>query len=127
MNVVGRGPLYKDLHADGAADDLLARIRESLAAADPLVWVQRIKLACRPKVDLKERANQGDLLAEVLTVAKSYSEGAADLSELKAGALDELWQNNRAKKVLAELDDDWIREILADAELLCLDLLEDDE
>ena len=127
VNVVGRGPLYKDLRADGAAADLLARIRESQEASDPLVWVQRIKLSCRPDVDLEERANQGDLLAEVLTVAKSYSDGTADLSGLKAAALDELWENNRAKKVLAELDDDRIREILNEAGLLCLDLLEDEE
>lgn len=127
VNIVGRGPLYKDLHADGAADDLLARVREDWAAAEPLVWVQRIKLACRPDVDLKVRANQGDLLAEVLTVANGYSNGAANLSDLNAATLDELWQNNRVKKVLTELDDDSVREILTEAQLLCLDLLEDEE
>lgn len=127
VKVEGRGPLYKDLHAQGAADDLLARIRESLAASDPPVWVQRIELDCRPEVDLEERANRGDLLAEVLTVAKEYGAGAAGLYQLQAAALDELWANTRAKKALVELDVDLIREILAAAELLCLDLLEDDE
>jgi exonuclease SbcD len=127
LNITGRGPLYRDLHVDGAADELLVRIREDWAAAEPLVWVQRIKLACRPDVDLKARARQGDLLAEVLAVANGYSDGAANLSDLSAAALDDLWQNNRAKKVLTELEDDRIREILTEAELLCLDLLEDEE
>lgn len=127
LKVQGRGPLYKDLHAEGSAEDLLARVRESRAGTDPLVWVQRIELDCRPDVDLEERAKQGDLLAEVLTVAKEYSADTAGLYELKTAALDELWENNRAKKALAELDDEGIREVLADAELLCLDLLEGDE
>ncbi len=127
LKLQGRGPLYKELHAEGAAGDLLLRIRESWAGADPIMWVQRIELDCRPDVDLDERAKQGDLLAEVLTVAKEYSADTAGLSRLKAAALDELWQNNRARKALTELDDDAIRAVLSEAELLCLDLLEGDE
>ena len=60
-------------------------------------------------------------------MAKEYSADTAGLHELKDAALDELWENSRAKKALTELTDDRIREILAAAELLCLDLLEGDE
>ena len=127
VRIEGRGALYKDLRAEGADDDLLARVRESLASSDPLVWVQRIELDCRPEVDLEQRAQQGDLLAEVLTVAKEHGASPEGLDRIETGALDTLWQNNRARKALAGLDRDQIREILAGAELLCLDLLEDDE
>lgn len=126
LKVLGRGPLYSDLHAEDAGDDLLLRLRDRFSGLDPLVWVQRIEMNCRPEVDLAERAGRGDLLAEVLTVAQEHSASTEGLAQLKAAALDALWENSRARKALAKLDDAQIREILDEAKLLCLDLLEDD-
>ena len=127
VRIEGRGVLYKNLRVEGAGDDLLARVRESLASSDPRVWVQHIELDCRPEVDLEQRAQQGDLLAEVLSVAKEHGASAEGLDRIKTGALDNLWQNNRVRKALAELDEEQIRRILTEAELLCLDLMEDNE
>lgn len=123
----GRGPLYRDLRVEGAADELLVRLRDRFADLVPLVWVQRIEVNCRPEVNLAERAQQGDLLAEVLTVAKELGASTDGLEQLKATALDELWENSRAKRVLNELAGDEIQGILAEARLLCLDLLEDEQ
>ena len=125
LKVEGRGPIYRDLHVEGAEEELLSRLRDRFAGSNPLVWAQRIELNCRPEVDLAERAKRGDLLAEVITVARGHADTPEGLAQLKAAALDELWENGRAKKALAELDQDKIREIVAEAELLCLDLLED--
>ncbi len=127
LKVEGRGPLYGELHAESAAGDLLARLRERFVELDPVVWVQHIELACRPEVDLAKRAEQGDLLAEVLTVAKEYRTGADGFDQLKVAALNGLWENGRAQKLLSQLNDDQIRRIIDEAELLCLDLLEADE
>lgn len=127
LRIEGRGPLYGVLHAESAVEDLLTRLRERFAGLEPWVWVQRIELDCRPEVDLGKRAEQGDLLAEVLTVASEYSSSAEGLDRLEAAVLDDLWKNTRAHRTLAQLGPDHIREILAEAELLCLDLLENDE
>lgn len=127
LRIEGRGPLYGVLHAESAVEDLLTRLRERFAGLESWVWVQRIELDCRPEVDLGKRAEQGDLLAEVLTVASEYSSSAEGLDRLEAAVLDDLWKNTRAHRTLAQLGPDHIREILAEAELLCLDLLENDE
>jgi hypothetical protein len=89
--------------------------------------VQRIELNCLPQVDLQQRSEQGDLLAEVLTLAKECAGSTEGLHQIKVDALDDLWQNTRATKWLSELDDDRICKILDEAKLLCLDLLEEDE
>jgi DNA repair exonuclease SbcCD nuclease subunit len=125
--IEGRGPLYKELRSEGAEGELLQRIRQNLESSDPLIWVQRIELNCLPQVDLQQRSEQGDLLAEVLTLANECAGSTEGLHQIKADALDDLWQNPRAKKGLAQLDDDRIRKILDEAKLLCLDLLEEEE
>jgi len=127
LRVEGRGPLYGDLHADGARDELLAHVRERFAGDDPIVWVQRIDTDCRPVVDLDKRASRGDLLAEILTVAREYRDDPDLLvAELRSKVTDQLWQNSRAKSSLDPIDDELLNDILGEAELLCLDLLEDD-
>jgi len=127
ISIEGRGPLYKELRNEGAEAELLQRIRQNLESSDPLIWVQRIELNCLPQVDLQQRAEQGDLLAEVLTLANETAESPAGLQRIEADALDDLWKNPRAKKGLAPLDDADIRKILDQAKLLCLDLLEEEE
>jgi len=127
IRIEGRGPLYKELRSEGAEGELLQRIRQNLESSDPLIWVQRIELNCLPQVDLQQRSEQGDLLAEVLTLANECAGSTEGLHQIKANALDDLWQNHRAKKGLAQLDDDRICKILGEAKLLCLDLLEEDE
>jgi hypothetical protein len=127
ISIEGRGPLYKELRNEGAEAELLQRIRQNLESSDPLIWVQRIELNCLPQVDLQQRAEQGDLLAEVLTLANETAESPAALQRIEADALDGLWKNLRAKKGLAPLDDADIRKILDQAKLLCLDLLEEEE
>jgi DNA repair exonuclease SbcCD nuclease subunit len=125
VEVPGRGPLYGDLRKAEAEPELLARVRERYSDTEPLVWVQRLRVACRPSVDLAKRAAQGDLLAEVLAVGQEYAAESAKLDELGAEVLGKLWDNARAKKGLESLDPEALRELVFEAQLLCLDLLEE--
>jgi hypothetical protein len=125
VEVTGRGPLYGDLRKAEAEPELLARVRERYSDTEPLVWVQRLRVACRPSVDLAKRAAQGDLLAEVLAVGQEYAAESAKLDELGAEVLGKLWDNARAKKGLESLDPEALRELVFEAQLLCLDLLEE--
>ena len=123
--VDGRGPLYGDLRAEDAADHLLERIRERFDGEAPFIWVQRVDIDARPEIDLADRAKRGDLLGEVLTAAREYREEDG-LSGLYEQALAECWGNTRVKKALDPPSAERLAALLTEAELLCLDLLEDD-
>ena len=69
---------------------------------------------------------QGDLLAEVLAVGQECSEGGEALEGLTDEVVDRLWRNSRADKWLEPLPPEALGELLLEAQLLCLDLLEED-
>ena len=121
----GRGPLYYDLGREAIAADLLERTRKTGMAADPLVWVQAIENRTRPEVDLDRRAKSQDLVGQMLTVSRELAAGA--IEEKLAPALAALYEDGQGRRALKPPTADDLKEILADAELLCLDQLEKDE
>ncbi len=127
VSLVGRGALHGSLRRDESGEQLLERLRERFSGENPFLWVQRLAIESRPRVDLAERMGRQDLLSEVLATGREYRESAGGLRSLHDEALAELWENSRVTK--AKLDqpgDDQVRSILQEAELLCLDLLEDE-
>lgn len=128
LSIAGRGPLHGELRHDGTAGQLLERVRERFSNEDPFVWVQRIGIDSRPQVDLDERLGRQDLLAEVLATAKECRDAPGGLAALYRAALADLWDNSRVSKTrLERLTDEQIGAMLREAELLCVDLLEDSE
>lgn len=127
ISIAGRGSLHGELRRDGAAGQLLERVRERFSGEDPFVWVQRISIDSRPVVDLAERMGRKDLLAEVLTTGKQSREAPDGLASLYRGALAQLWGSSRMSgNHLDRPTDEQIEAILTEAELLCLDLLEEE-
>lgn len=132
LRVVGRGPLCGELSRRNTVADLLERARQTGLAADPVVWVQELEPACRPEADLEQRRRVDDLLGRVLRIAADLrapgggagaGDGASPATAL-APALAELFENARAERVLGRPDTGELLRLLAQAELLCLDLLE---
>lgn len=127
ISIAGRGPLHGELRRDGVADQFLERVRERFSDEDPFIWVQRIGIESRPVVDLAERMGRKDLLAEVLATAKECRDSSEGPSALYQGALADLWDNSRVSRArLGKPTDEQVDSILQEAELLCLDLLEDE-
>ena len=128
VRLAGRGALHGELRREGAIDQLQERLRERLAGREPFVWVQRLTAETQPKVDLEERRQREDLLAEVLSIAREYREEPGALDRLVEEALGELWGNARVEKAqLAPATEEEVAEVLREAELLCLDHLEPDQ
>ena len=128
VRLTGRGALHGELRREGAIDQLQERLRERLAGREPFVWVQRLRAETQPQVDLEERRQRGDLLAEVLTIAHEYREEPGALNRLREEALGELWGNARVEKAqLVPPTEEDVVEVLREAELLCLDHLEPDQ
>jgi len=122
LRLVGRTALYADLARAGQLTDLLERVRERHLAESPFAWVERIEVACLPEMDLVQRRKSPDLAGEVLRIAEEIRSGQT--TEPLTEVLLPLYGNTRAKKALNDLDEEGLRRLLAEAELLCVDGLE---
>jgi exonuclease SbcD len=120
----GRGPLHRDLARDASARELLARVRDRYVRSSPFVWVEELTIACQPEIDLEERSRAEDLLAQVLRASGEIRQGDEFLERLYAEALSRLFENTRAEKALEPLSREEKLRLLEDAELLCVDRLE---
>jgi hypothetical protein len=128
VSLTGRGALHAELRREGAVVELQKRLRERMGGRDPFIWVQRLVAETRPEVDLEDRRQRGDLLAEVLTIAREYEAEDGALSKLFEEALTELWDNPRVDKAqLGRPTEEDVATLLREAELLCLDHLEGEE
>jgi len=125
ITLAGRGPLYPALRQEDTLAGLVERLREDHQDRTPFVWVQELALACRPETDLNKRRMAGDFLAEVLATAQLIREEGADgYARLRDNALASILKPARIGRIVGLLDDREMEALLAEAELICLDLLE---
>lgn len=125
ISVEGRGALYRELRSPDMEEQLGNRLREQFSHRDPFAWLQQLQIACRPEVDLSERATRGDLLAEVLTVAQEFAKSDEAMEELYTSALTACWEHTGVKSALTKPTSEELTAFLTEAQLLSLDLLED--
>ncbi len=123
VSIGGRTALSHALARKDADRELLERLREQVAGVEPFVWVEALDVAVRPEIDLDERRQGEDLLAEVLTIAAEVRAGPDGLARVR-DALAELYRNPRAARALDELTDEEVAALVAEAEMLCVDRLE---
>lgn len=144
VRLVGRGPMHRSLSRPGIRESLLTVVREDLGEALPFAWVESIRDETRPLIDLEQRRQAGDFLADVLgrfetahtalAVADPPASGDPDAAtaadrirqELDA-VLDDLYANVRARRLLRDRrpDPERIAELLKRAEALVVDRLAD--
>ena len=103
--------------------DLLERLREDNGKA-PLVWVKDIELGTRNLADAEALLGREDLLGEVWRMAESIKADPEALAGLADTPLGELYADPKARKVLEKSGPQELVALLADAQALCLDLLE---
>lgn len=134
ISLAGRGPLYKELRRETAARELLERAQQEGLDEDPFVWLQDIDINCQPEVDLEKRREVNDLLGEVLRVSKEFGDLTREkgddrqaLNDYLMPALGDLYKNRRIEKWLEPISPKMLESILRKAELLCVDLLDDEE
>ncbi|MFW5802469.1 MAG: metallophosphoesterase family protein [Verrucomicrobiota bacterium] len=123
LRLTGRTPLFHQLCKTETLRDLLNRARERMAHEQPFVWVEKIDAAVRPPTDLAERAQEEDLLGEVLRYARSLEETGTHPQALSQ-ACAELLDHTRMSRAIDPPDDEEWSDILDQARMLCVDLLE---
>jgi DNA repair exonuclease SbcCD nuclease subunit len=122
--LTGRGALYHELRKGNNVEELLQRVRESLASEDPFVWVQEIDFHCRPEIDLEERRKGADFLAQVLRISRELRD---ESTKARQRELSDILSNRAVRGAVEGFTDDEIRAMVERAESICIDALEADE
>lgn len=130
----GRSPLYGELRKADTAAILLERMRAGGPGSPPALWVQDLRINCLPPADLDRRRQSDDFFGQVLREAESLRLGTraaspetpGELPEALAAALKDLFHHHRLARLLDPFSGDDYERLIAEAEKLCLDLLEPD-
>ena len=64
---------------------------------------------------------------DIQQIASEYEASSEKLEELNAKGLEKLFQHRRAAKWLEPLEEEQLQEVLREAQMLCLHLLEETE
>jgi DNA repair exonuclease SbcCD nuclease subunit len=122
----GRGPVHSALARSGYLDDLLSEMRTRGREADPLVWVDEIEDHTGRAIDLEERKEADDFVADLLRLAEEWCGSEEGRKKLKE-SLRPLYEHRRAGRHLEAPEGDELDEVLDRARELCLDRLLQEE
>ncbi|MBA2633910.1 MAG: DNA repair exonuclease [Chloroflexi bacterium] len=135
LRLTGRGPLHANLVRTGYLDDLRLLLNEERGTAPPLVWIESIRDATRPEIDIDARRDAPDFVGDFLrTVATARRSGRTTDPEeherwqrVLREAVHALFEASpRGRKYLAAVaprEEALVGAMLDDAETLGLDLL----
>ena len=118
LEVRGRGALHAELRREGCLADLRRRHREHWGGREPFVWLERVECACAEEIDLELLGRRPDLVGRIVEVASELEGDPARLGHV----LDDLY--HRKGHVLDAPTPDELQAVLAEARLLCIELLE---
>jgi DNA repair exonuclease SbcCD nuclease subunit len=126
LSVTASGSVY-DLLADDddAAADLLDHLRDQLGArTSPRCWLKDMRVESRlTPLGVAEGMQRQDFLGEVFRVSAELAEKESDVRVELLARLNELFGSRHARHALKSLSDDEITQILAEARLVCTQLL----
>jgi exonuclease SbcD len=66
VTLTGRGPMHASLRRPAVLRDVHNLVRERFGIGEPFAWLETIRDATRPSIDLAARRDAGDLLGEAL-------------------------------------------------------------
>jgi len=125
VKLTGRTPLYRELVREGSLDELLELTRGTFSEETPFLWVQDIKLACKPEIDLKNLENKKGFSSQLLKISEELR-AVEDFSEHSlAEHLAPLFEHKLIDKHIGVLDTEELKELIEEAKLLCIDRLEE--
>jgi DNA repair protein SbcD/Mre11 len=135
VRLVGRGPLHASLARAGYLEDLRQLLNEERSPVPPVAWVESIRDATRPDVDLESRREAPDFVGDFLRTAgaarrsarttdpEEHERWAAMLRSAVAPLFDESQRGRRILGASRPTEDDLVGAMLDEAEALGIDLL----
>lgn len=126
LTIQGRGTLHHELARTETLEHLQDELRGRSVQRAPFVWIERLVLRTRSEINLADRRAGQDFLADLLKLfddVRASDEAIQGLGD----ALRDLYQHRNGKRFLDSPDESWFREVLDEAEMLCADLLAEDD
>lgn len=123
--LTGESEMWRELQDPSEREGILERLRAWAVTLAPWIWIQDLKAACRPPLDLATLREGNDLVAQTLASGLRLRELSDDglVAELNAD-LSPLFGHSRAKRVLDPLSGESLRMIVERAEHECVRLLD---
>jgi exonuclease SbcD len=135
LRLAGRGPLHASIVRSGYLDDLRQLLNEERESVPPLVWIESIRDATRPEIDVEARRDAPDFVGDFLrTVAAARRSGRTTdpeeherwqliLRESVHALFEASPRGRRYLRAMPPSEDALVGALLDDAETLGLDLL----
>ena len=135
LRLTGRGSLHANVRRPGYLDDLRQLLNEERSAIPPFAWIESIRDATRPDVDLDTRRDAPDFVGDFLrTVGRArrsarttdpdeHERWTSTLRAVVAPLFDESQRGRRLLRAVRPSDDALVGELLDEAEALGIDLL----
>ena len=124
VRLLGRGRVHRELAVDGP-EALLAAAREASPPGDRFDWIECVQDLTVPDVDRDALKAGGSLISDLLSLADETRSDPAGLAAVR-GALEQRLGSRAGRgltRLVRELDDEEMLQIIAKAESLALDLL----
>ena len=123
FSLTGNGPIYSTLRSSNYLSDLLGIVQETGYSYSPFVWVEKIGLEAGPEIDLGDLIKKRDFLGELLKYSSDLSEDS-NIIELLRDELSPLMENQRARRFLDIPDENKLKNLLKEAEKICVQVLQ---
>jgi DNA repair exonuclease SbcCD nuclease subunit len=138
VRLTGRGPLHASLARRNLRDDVRTAAQDRLGLAEPFGWIESVRDATRPAIDIEARRQADDFVGDLLRrleatrrilegeepAATDTPEGVPTATDIDA-VVDDLYANQRARRPLqgARPDAARLAELLDEAEAILVDRL----
>jgi DNA repair exonuclease SbcCD nuclease subunit len=129
LSLCGRGDLHTHLTRPHFSSDLLDVLNTQWRRQSPQLWCERLEISTTSTFDREHRRYGVDFIADLLKLSETAQQDAPIIADLRH-LLNELYVEGPASRYLRDYTptDDDIKNLLADAEALCLaELLEADD
>lgn len=128
IEFTGRGPMHATLRRNGFATDLRDQVNDTWGDRRPFAWCERVRIDTAPAIDRERHLDGQDFLADVLRMVDDIAGDDEQVAALGI-RLQPLYAHDRVKRYLKDAvpDNEELRQLLRDAETLCLEQLAGEE
>lgn len=123
LRLTGRTELDSILRSPSCQEDLTERLFH-LSTGAPGIWLKDLRVDTRTQIDTTEYRRREDILGESLRLIQCMREDRETMQRVARPALDPLYGHSRLRRILPQPDDESLKNLLDEAERLCMDLLE---
>ena len=118
--LTGRGTLHKSLIREGMLDDILQHLREELPLNSQFVWIERLVNDTRLPINRDVLQGRNNFVGDIVNIVDEIYKDENTLMQLKT-SLKPLFESHNGRKMLDEIENPELMDLIQRAESLLLD------